>query len=486
VGRDERVTDNALEALPASARAAAGRTRTGRTGRDPMSTYAYAAVLADGLAVLVAVFTALLLGQVWSVGSVVSPLEAVLLVFVWLLLLALAGGYDTRIVGGGAEEFRRLVIASLWMLAVVAIVEFFVSLDLSRAFVIMALPLGLGLLIADRWALRVMVRASRPHGRFMHRCVVVADGLAAHALTDSLGNAAFGYSVTSVVAPPRKGDDVDAWVERLAAQIIDDDVHAVVVGDSDVMVPDLLRRLSWRLDGAPIDLLVSPTLGDLAGPRVVVRAVPWLQLFQLDEPMLSGPKRFTKRFIDIVGAAVGIVVLLPVFVVVALAIGITSRGGVLYSQDRVAERGGTFRCYKFRTMVDGADRQRDSVIGAPDLYIAERYRSDPRVTPVGRVLRRWSIDELPQLFHVLSGRMSLVGPRPMLIDELPLLTDDHHRRHIIRPGLTGLWQVKGRKDVSWEERMRLDLQYLDRWSIPLDLAIMLKSVYVVLTGRGAY
>ncbi|MEI6374834.1 MAG: sugar transferase [Actinomycetes bacterium] len=458
------------------------------SSRDPMAPYVWAALVLDPIAVVVALLVVHLGASLWAPSSILDGilLRGAGVLGLWLLLLALVGAYDARIVGGGSEEFRRVVIATLWLAGLVAVLVFLFELKTSRLVAIATFGLGMLLLLGGRWMLHVVLRQRRLRGHFQHRSIVIGDGIAAHELESQLANQSFGYTVTSFVPAPRDGDDVDAWLDTLATRIHEEHAHAVVVGEASTSVRDLLRRLSWRLDGTPIDLLVVPALGDVAGPRLAVRPVPWLKLLQLDEPTLSGAKRFMKRFFDIVVAIPIIIVLLPVFAFVALLVAFTSRGPVLYRHHRVAERGGTFRCVKFRTMVVNASEQRHDVIGEPDRYIAERYRSDPRVTPAGRFLRRWSLDELPQLFHVLSGQMSLVGPRPMLHEELPLLTDEHHRRHIIRPGLTGLWQVKGRKNVSWEERMRLDLEYVDRWSVPLDVVIMLKSVYVVITGRGAY
>jgi len=193
-----------------------------------------------------------------------------------------------------------------------------------------------------------------------------------------------------------------------------------------------------------------------------------------------------KRAVDMVGAALILLVLSPLLLVVALLVWVTSPGPVFYRQQRVGRHGVPFTFYKFRTMAVGAHDLRDDVIGTPDDDITERYRCDPRITRVGRVLRRWSIDELPQLAHVVTGEMSLVGPRPLLVDEMPLLVDTDHRRHMTKPGLTGLWQVSGRKEVEWDERMRLDLWYVENWSPALDLVIVLRTVRAVLSGHGAY
>jgi lipopolysaccharide/colanic/teichoic acid biosynthesis glycosyltransferase len=217
-----------------------------------------------------------------------------------------------------------------------------------------------------------------------------------------------------------------------------------------------------------------------------VRPASGLPLIHLDEPSLTGPKRALKRSLDLMVAIPLVILLIPVYLLIAIAIKFDSLGRVLYVSDRIGRSGETFRCIKFRSMHTGADRLREVVIGEPDDDVVDRYREDPRVTRVGRVLRRWSLDELPQLLNVISGSMSLVGPRPMLPDELALLGDAENRRHLTKPGMTGLWQISGRKQVSWDDRMRLDLHYIETWSIALDLVILGKTAKAVISGRGAY
>jgi lipopolysaccharide/colanic/teichoic acid biosynthesis glycosyltransferase len=209
-------------------------------------------------------------------------------------------------------------------------------------------------------------------------------------------------------------------------------------------------------------------------------------LLHLDEPVLTGPKRFFKRAMDLVLGTMGLFILAPVLVAIAVVIKVGSRGPAIYVSQRVGQAGKEFGCMKFRTMSAGADSQRGDVIGSPDEAIIERYRTDPRITPVGRFLRRWSLDELPQLFNVVGGSMSLVGPRPVLPEEMELLADADRRRHITKPGLTGLWQISGRKEVAWEDRMLMDLYYVEHWSIALDVVILAKTAKAVVTGHGAY
>jgi len=193
-----------------------------------------------------------------------------------------------------------------------------------------------------------------------------------------------------------------------------------------------------------------------------------------------------RRIVDLIAASLLLVLLFPVLAVIAMAVRLTSPGPAFFNQRRIGRHGERFTVMKFRTMVPGAEAQRAAVLGGPDGDMSLRQRNDPRITPIGRLLRRWSLDELPQLINVVRGDMALVGPRPILPDELELLEPHHHARHSCRPGLTGLWQISGRKDTSWADRMALDLQYVDSQSLPTDLRILGRTVGAVIAGQGAY
>ena len=409
------------------------------------------------------------------------------LVIVWAASLVTVSAYDVRIVGSGPEEYRRIAGAALLALGVYATVSYFANVDSVRRFLAVSLPVGFAVMLVFRFLLRGWLARSREHGRFLSRTVVVGQGRHAQELEDQLQRDPYaGFEVVGRIAAPGDGASVDVWLDSTEQTLVELSADAVAIAEMSGIDPDLVRRLSWRLEGPRMDLLVSPALSDLAGPRLSVRPAAGLPLLHLDEPQLNGPKAVLKRAVDMVGAALILLVLSPLLLVVALLVWVTSPGPVFYRQQRVGRHGVPFTFYKFRTMAVGAHDLRDDVIGTPDDDITERYRCDPRITRVGRVLRRWSIDELPQLSHVVTGEMSLVGPRPLLVDEMPLLVDTDHRRHMTKPGLTGLWQVSGRKEVEWDERMRLDLWYVENWSPALDLVIVLRTVRAVLSGHGAY
>jgi len=369
-------------------------------------------------------------------------------------------------------------------------VAFALKLELSRGFVLITFVVGIVLLMIVRWSLRAWLRHERRYGHFLHRTVVIGQGDAMTEIVDMLDrDPVAGFTVVDVideVDSDATEAQLDAWLDEVMTRISLEDADTVAVAGSPAMGPKVIQRLAWRLEGPRVDLLVAPTVGDVAGPRVSMRMAADLPLLHLDEPHLTGPKRAIKRTLDVVFGTVLFVLFLPFMIVAAIGVKLSSKGPMLYFQERVGRGGQIIRIAKFRTMYVGSDQIRDEVIGAPDDGIADRYKADPRITPFGRFLRRWSIDEMPQVAAVIAGSMSLVGPRPVLVDEMPLLGDADHRRHLTKPGLTGLWQVSGRKTTDWEERMRLDLEYIEHWSPALDLVIVAKTVKAVLVGDGAY
>jgi exopolysaccharide biosynthesis polyprenyl glycosylphosphotransferase len=462
--------------------------------RDVLASYQLRCVLTDAAAVVLSAALALLvrfhsLGVHGPAGfSRVTYVGAsLLLVVAWLVILAFRGAYDTRILGVGSEELKRVTSGTALAFATLACASYILKASLSRGFVAVAVPVGLVLLLLGRRRSRRWLSRGRSAGHFLHRTVVVGTSDERTALVATFDREPeAGFTVAAVMDPPGPDEPMSAWLERLDLLLHTERIDAVTVSRAATLDHEMLRRLAWRLEGPRIDLMVAPTLRSAFGPRLVPRPAPELPLVHLDEPRLSGPQRFAKGAADRVMAVVLLVALAPLLALIALAIRLTSRGPVFFFQERIGRRGRPFRFVKFRTMVDGAHTLRADVLGTPDSQMPDRYRADPRITPIGRVLRRWSLDELPQLVNVLTGSMSVVGPRPMLVEEAHLLDDADQRRHLTKPGLTGLWQISGRKETSWQERMQLDLDYVERWSPALDLVILVRTVRVVLSGAGAF
>ena len=462
--------------------------------RDPLRVYATRAILWDTAAITVAAITGFVLR--WAIPFNVEINDptylslVIIVVAAWLSVLVLRGAYDTRMLGVGSEEFKRVVAATATVFGAVAVVVFALKLELSRGFVLITFVVGLALLLVVRWSLRGWLRHERRYGHFLHRTIVVGAEPAKSEIIDMLDrDPVAGFTVVDDIDEPAADvddDGLDMWLDEVMTCISLEDADTVAVASSPALGQRVVQRLAWRLEGPRVDLLVAPSIGDVAGPRVTMRMAADLPLLHLDEPHLTGPKRAIKRFLDLLFGLALFILFLPFMVVGGLGTKLSSRGPIFYTQQRVGRGGQLIRVLKFRTMRVGADLERDEVIGNPDGDIAARYKADPRITGFGRFLRRWSIDEMPQVINVIGGSMSLVGPRPVLVDELPLFGDADHRRHLTKPGLTGLWQVSGRKSVDWEERMRLDLDYVEHWSPALDLVIVAKTVKAVLVGDGAY
>jgi exopolysaccharide biosynthesis polyprenyl glycosylphosphotransferase len=413
----------------------------------------------------------------------------------WPLLLAAAGAHSERVFGTGSDEYRRVGRAGFLLLALAALASYVGALELSRALVLVALPLLILVTLAGRVLARWQLRRLRAQGHCTKRVVVVGRGGAVLELSSRLKREHYAgldvvamcvtpgdrTRVAEVVSVPVGGlDDVLALATRLGADTI-------AVTSASETAAQYLRELSWKLEGSGMELLVAPGLIEVAGPRLHIRPFEGLPLLSVEQPRFEGWQRMVKSGVDRSIAAAAILLLAPVLLGIALAVRMSSPGPVLFRQERVGVNGGSFTMLKFRSMVVDADRRveelRESNISDGLLF---KLRRDPRVTPLGRWLRRLSLDELPQLLNVVGGSMSLVGPRPPLPSEVARYDTSVRRRLLVKPGLTGLWQISGRSDLSWEESVRLDLRYVENWSLATDLVILCKTVRAVLSRTGAY
>jgi exopolysaccharide biosynthesis polyprenyl glycosylphosphotransferase len=412
----------------------------------------------------------------------------------WGASLLMAGGYDARFVGVGSEEFRRILNAAVSVTAVVAIVSYAGKLDLARGYLAVALPLVTVLNLAARYLLRKRLHRLRKDGLCTHRVVAVGHPAAVAALVASLHRATHhGLAVVAacVAGPARTAqiagapvagglDGVTAAVRRYGA----DTVAVLACPEMDGL---RLRELAWELEKTGTDLCVAPALLDVAGPRTTIRPVAGLPLLHVDHPELAGGKQVLKTVFDRACAGLALILLSPVLAAIALAVRVDTPGPVLFRQTRVGKDGRAFTLYKFRTMVADAE-QRKAMLAAFNEAdgVLFKIRHDPRVTRTGSWLRRWSLDELPQFCNVLRGDMSLVGPRPALPQEAERYGHHVRRRLVVKPGITGLWQVSGRSELPWEEAVRLDVRYVENWSFALDLQILWKTGSAVFGGEGAY
>ncbi|MDT0329101.1 sugar transferase [Nocardiopsis lambiniae] len=416
---------------------------------------------------------------------------------VWALFIYLSGGYARRFIGVGTEEYRRVAVAGLTLAASAAIVAYAVKFDLARGYVLLTLPVVVFATLALRYARRKALHRRRRSGECMNGVVVVGHRVAAGDLIRRFRDEVYhGMRVVGVCLPEHELGEGLAEIEdcpvlgsfRGAADA------AALVGAGTVAVlacPEMdgveLRRLAWRLEKTDTELIVASALMEVAGPRTTIRPVAGLPLLHVEHPELVGARRLLKGVFDRCAAVLALILLSPLFMALAALIRMEDGGPVFFTQTRVGRGGSEFPVYKFRTMVVGADalkaalRSRNEHDG-----VLFKMRRDPRVTSVGAWLRRYSLDELPQLVNVARGEMSLVGPRPPLPEEVARYGHDVRRRLVVKPGLTGLWQVSGRSDLSWEESVRLDLRYVENWSLTLDIQILWKTWSAVIRGAGAY
>ncbi len=467
--------------------------------RDSLPSRAVSLVTALVVVDALAISLALTIGYIGRFGATASTVGrgvsgvavSVLLGLAWLATIAAQRGYEPRFLGVGGEEYGRVTKATFVVFGAMAIGSYMVKFELARGFVGVAFPVGLFALLVGRFTARQWLVRQRRSGRLCHRVVVLGERSSVCDFTAQLRlEPRAGFTVVGACLPDRgqtlrfsDGVDVLGDYGDVASVAVAVRADVVAVTASDSITPENLRRIAWSLEGLDVDLVVAPAMTDVAGPRVSVRPVAGLPLLYVDEPRFTGWQRLAKGTIDRVGALLGLVVLAPLLLGVAVAVRLTSRGPALFRQERVGLDGRAFRVFKFRTMDVDAEQRREEL---GDLNEGDgllfKIAADPRVTRIGAFLRRTSVDELPQLLNVLRGNMSLVGPRPLAVDG-EAFVDHEHRRHLVKPGMTGLWQVSGREEQSWDDAVRLDLYYVENWSLAMDLLILVRTVVTVFRGH---
>lgn len=418
----------------------------------------------------------------------------------WVAALTLNRAYEARHLFVGTDEYERVFRSALGLTAAVAIVSFAFDLRLARGYVIIALPLAAGAGIATRYVVRQRLHRSWARGERLSRVILVGHEPAVADMAHRLRRERYhGLGVVGACLPTWSGTSSASGDPRLPSiyGTFDDVAHAVARARADTVIvlscPEIdgpaLRRLAWRLERDEIDLVVASTLVDVTGDRTTIRPVDGLPLLHVEHPRLRGSRLVLKGLLDRAGAAVLLVLFAPVLLALAAMVRFSSDGPgpAVFRQFRVGRYGAPFTIYKFRTMYVDAEQRMAELRHMNDTGgTLFKMRTDPRVTPIGRWLRRLSLDELPQLLNVVKGDMSLVGPRPPLASEVASYPADMRRRLVVKPGLTGLWQVSGRSDLSWEETIRLDLHYVENWSLSMDLTILARTLVAVARRSGAY
>jgi len=491
---------------PGVVRASSGSTDETATGGAPVSVrlpvaawelnYRTAVILAD-----VAVITAAAVvgTNVTAAGKITGVMAAVLAVITGSILvgaLIATRAWDDRMLGQGAEEFRRLCRAVLATGMVLGLAGLALQYGNLRPWVFVVLPAVLVVMAPLRYTLRGLLHSNRRQGRCM--LPVLAAGSVeevADLINRTQRESQNGWRVEAACTPGAAGENgtgeiagvpVVGDLDALAERVLCGGYRVVAVVPDPDWTRRRLQQLSWDLEGTSAEVVVAPAL-EVTGPRLNVSPVFGLPLLRVSAPTFAGFHWVVKSLVDRIAAAFGVVLLAPLLLTVALLVKLEDRGPVFFRQVRVGKDGRAFAMIKFRSMaVDAEQRLRDlhkRNEGAGPLF---KLRVDPRVTKIGAIIRRYSLDELPQLFNVLGGSMSLVGPRPPLPAEVARYTDDVRRKLKVKPGLTGLWQISGRSNLSWDESVRLDLRYVENWTLAMDLAILWKTLGAVFKGDGAY
>jgi len=413
-------------------------------------------------------------------------------VLVFAALVAMMRGYEARSLGDDPIEYQAVVRAGGIGAALVMAASYVTQAEISRSLVFAGIPLLILVTVAFRYVNRRLLHHQRAGGASMKRTLVVgAPTDVARVARDLAASPHHGFDVMGLCLPsidlptPIGGVPVVGAVADIPQVVVDRAVDVVVVAGPSLS-GEALRRLTWALDRVGSQLVVVPGLLEVTGPRVTLRPAAGLSLLEVEVAAPRG-RQVVKALMDRVAGVLLLAMAAPIIGASVLAVRLTSPGKAFYRQTRVGVDGEPFTMWKIRSMYVDADARRSALAPLDEGNgVLFKMREDPRVTPVGAILRRFSLDELPQLLNVVRGDMSLVGPRPPLGEEVARYEDAVHRRLRVKPGLTGLWQVSGRSDLSWEESVRLDLRYVDNWSVMMDVMILWKTARAVLRGAGAY
>ncbi|MQY24839.1 sugar transferase [Nocardia aurantia] len=458
---------------------------------------------------LVVIVTAVGVAHVMRFGGTANPplaatlplevrytVVSALLGLVWVVCLSGAGTRSPRIFGS-PEEYRRLLSATMTLFGLIAILSLVFHLDIARGYLAIALPLGLVGLTAQRWWWRHWLTKRRLVGDCGIRVLVVGSRDAASAMIAAFSrDPGSGYQVVGMCTPdiglvgiavgdrtiPVVGDD-----RSVLAAVRYTQADTVAITATDDLGPADFRHMAWELDQIGVELIVAPGLVDISGTRLTHQLVASMPMLHVGKPQYDRARSNRKALFDICFALLAVTMLSPVLLAIAIAVKVTSTGPVFYLSERIGRNGRPFPMIKFRSMYVDADRHVDALIAAQGgNTVFFKMKDDPRVTPVGKVIRKYSLDELPQFFNVLRGEMSVVGPRPQVRREVDSYDGVMWRRLLVKPGLTGLWQVSGRSNLSPEDSMNLDLSYVENWSMVLDLLLVSRTLGAVLRGEGAY
>jgi exopolysaccharide biosynthesis polyprenyl glycosylphosphotransferase len=402
---------------------------------------------------------------------------------IWLCCLSLFGAWDLTILDNHIDGYRRLMRSSFMTFLTFSSTSYLFKIQISRFVILFSLLGGTILHLILRWAFLRVVEIRLRKNSNQEKWLVLSKGAVSNVAVSEFADL-YGASIVYSNLPD---DDTDfaIWVRELTFQVTLGKYSKLLIASIEGLSSKEIENLMWVIQQTDAEFVVHDNLG-LATAQNQVKYIEGFNWLSIGAPTINDSLRVLKRIFDLTLVIPSIVILSPIYLMIAVGIKLDSRGSLLYSQTRIGQNGETFTFPKFRTMRTGSDALRLEILGRPDESMAERYKSDPRITKFGRILRRFSLDEIPQLWCVLIGTMSLVGPRPILPEEEAQLGEFHFRRQIAKPGLTGIWQVSGRKDTTWEERMAFDIKYVQEWSMALDLILIARTFRAIISGKGSY
>ncbi|MDO5737614.1 MAG: sugar transferase [Propionibacteriaceae bacterium] len=452
----------------------------------------------DTLFILLAFVLAIVGTSALRTSALATPQTGTLLVSAglgvgWLVVLRVAGTYSKRHLTAGADEYKRVLNASLAAAGVFGIACFMLNYDYPRLTFGLWISIGIIALCVGRYARRHTLQKFYARGMLLTPVLVAGSDHHVDAVAIALKRASWsGYKIVGAVTREDRpqtatGLPVLGMFDDVVNIIKSKGIETVIFAEGSFASPSDFRRLAWELEECRVQMMVVPTMADVGAERLNFSPMAGLPLVSVGRPRALNSLRWTKRAADVIGSAILLVLAAPVLLLTALAIKLEDGGPVIFRQKRVGLKGEEFYCLKLRSMsVDAEARIAALQAKNEGAGVLFKMANDPRVTRVGRFIRRFSVDELPQLMNTLKGDMSLVGPRPALPREVAQYDDDTMRRLHVRPGLTGLWQVSGRSNLSWDDTVRLDLYYVDNWSLVRDIMILAKTAKAVLGSSGAY
>ncbi|WP_226996931.1 sugar transferase [Tessaracoccus aquimaris] len=449
--------------------------------------------IADGIVIVSVATVAFTLRFGWGQRGELPWWLFAFLPLAWLLVLVAFGAYSLHHLRSGMEEYQRVATASLTLAGCIGIGCYLFNQDLSRAFFVLTFLGGASLLLLLRHGRRRLFNRLRVRGVLNSPVVVV--GTPSHIDSISrvlrrekwLGYDIVGALTTSDIPETPGGLPVLGQVEDVTELVRRLPLRAVIFAEGSFQDGQQFKRVAWEMEKLSTEMIVVPAVTDISAGRLATRPVGGLPLVHVERPHALEASRWGKRAFDIVGSSLLLLASAPIVAAAALAIKLEDGGPVFFRQTRVGRMGQEFECFKMRSMVTDAEARKAALESANEgAGVLFKMAKDPRITKVGAFIRRFSVDELPQFLNVLRGDMSLVGPRPALPREVALYDRDTVRRLDVRPGLTGLWQVSGRSDLPWDETVRLDVYYVDNWSMLQDIVIIARTASAVLSSRGAY